>query len=31
MRERSAHIGLIGANGWKTQSGNQDYQNDTCA
>jgi hypothetical protein len=31
MRERSAHVGLIRASGLKTEAGNQDKENDTCA
>jgi len=31
MPERSAHVGLISPNGLKTEAGNQDNENDTCA
>ena len=31
MRERSAHVGLVSSNGLKTETGNQDNENDTCA
>jgi len=31
MGECSAHVGLISANGLKTEAGNQDNENDTCA
>ena len=30
MRKRSAHVGLIRADGLKAHAGNQDYENDTC-
>jgi hypothetical protein len=31
MRERSAHVGLVSPNGLKTEAGNQDNENDSCA
>jgi hypothetical protein len=31
MPERSTHVGLISSNGLKTEAGNQDNKNDTCA
>ena len=31
MPERRAHVGLISPNGLKTEAGNQNNENDTCA